>query len=112
MSLSAVLTLCRLLHFGTCIFVFGASAFCLALLRGRDVADACGQLRVAIRGGALGALLTSILWLLCVAASMMGNWQAALEPRLVGAVLSQTEFGTAWGWHIGLSVIVVLLTLR
>lgn len=112
MSLSAALTICRLLHFATCIFVFGASAFCLALPRGMDASDACSRLRVALRGAALGALLTSILWLLCVAASMMGNWQAVLEPELIGAVLSQTEFGTAWSWHVGLSVVVLLLTIR
>lgn len=111
MSLSAVLTVCRLLHFGTCIFVFGASTFCLALPRDTDASDACGRLRVPIRYAAFGALLTSLLWLLCVAGSMMGNWQPVLEPQLIGAVLSQTEFGTAWSWHVGLSIIVLLLTL-
>jgi copper resistance protein D len=47
----------------------------------------------------------------CVAAEMAAMPSAALDPLILRVVLSATEFGHAWCWHVGFAVALLVLCL-
>ena len=106
------LVLCRFTHFLAGMLIFGASAY-LWLCAPRRLARA---LSPAIRRLTLAAsvvvFLTAILWVAIESASMADDWSAAVDPEMIGAVLTATAFGRAWAAHLvlaaGLLAVVVL----
>ena len=57
----------------------------------------------------LVALITAIAWLALESASMADDWTAALDPSLIGAVLTDTAFGPAWAAHLVLAATVAVV---
>jgi putative copper resistance protein D len=57
------------------------------------------------------ALASGIGWLLLVAASMAGSWDAAFEPSTLRLVLSRTFFGQVWSWHLLFNALLLVLLL-
>ena len=90
------------------MLAFGASAYLWLYtpdaLR-RSLAPAVGRL---VATASVIALVTAILWLQLEAASMADDWNAATDPGVVGAVLTDTAFGNAWIARLVLAAALVL----
>jgi copper resistance protein D len=96
MDLSLALALCRFLHVGSAMFLFGAFAYLCVLVPAtlaKHVEAALQPLRlVAI---ALAALTTAVA--LPLAAATIGDgWQDAFDPASIQAILLETDVGRAW----------------
>lgn len=108
--MQTALILCRFAHFWVLLTLFG---ICLSqelllrplLTRMRHLQSP----RLTFWLAAL-ALLSAIAWLMLTAASMASSWADAIDPATLLLVLGHTSFGTFWGWHIGLNL-VLLVTL-
>ena len=103
-----LLAVCRFAHFMAAMLAFGASAYLWLYTPDamrRSLAPAVGRL-VAI--ASVIALVTAILWLQLEAASMADDWNAATDPGVVGAVLTDTAFGNAWIARLVLTAALVL----
>jgi putative copper resistance protein D len=108
--MDVLLAAARLLHFAAAIQLFGIAAF-YALLLPDALRPALERpfRRVAFLS-ALLTLLGGIVWLLATAGSMANGLADAVNPQIVGTVLSQTAFGRVWGPHLvlaGLALIAV-----
>ena len=100
------LILCRLLHYGSAILLFGIATF-QAALAPVDLREALASpLRALFAGALAAALLTTAVWLFLVSGQMAGDWADVWTPSTWYAVLADTEFGQVWRCRI---VIVVLL---
>jgi putative copper resistance protein D len=106
--MEAALAVCRFAHFAAAMTLFGATAFVVALAP-RDLALALAPATRAIAAAAIPvAALSAVAWLAFESASMTGDWNALVEPRAIGAVLTDTEFGAVWQWRLGLTVVLVV----
>ena len=105
------LALCRFVHFLAAMLAFGASAF-LWLCAPVDLRRALApKVRPLVVAAALVALATAILWLALEAASMAGDWSAAVDPGVIAAVLTETSFGPAWIAHLAFAAALVAVLL-
>jgi copper resistance protein D len=112
MALEIALVVCRFAHFAACIFVFGASAFCIALPRVPDGDGRRDGLRSALRFAAVATVITAILWFQCVAGMMTGNAGSAADLTVLQILLFKTSFGQIWLWRILLALAVAIVGLR
>jgi putative copper resistance protein D len=107
--MQTALIVCRFLHFGFLLPLFG---ICLAqdlLLR-----SSLGRTWQPVRGmrWLTGlALLTAVGWLMLAGASMAGSWSDGFAPENLLLVLGHTSFGKVWAWHIGLNLLLLALLL-
>ena len=105
------LALCRFAHFLAAMLTFGSSAY-LALYAPerlkRELSPANWRLALA---ASLIALVTAIVWLMLESAAMAGDSNAAVDPRAIGAVLSETAFGRAWLAHLILAAALVAVVV-
>ena len=99
------------LHFLAAMLAFGSSAF-LWLCAPVDLRRALSpKVRRLVVAAALVALATAILWLALEAASMAGDWSAAVDPGVIAAVLTETAFGPAWIAHLAFAAALVAVLL-
>ncbi|WP_268796476.1 copper homeostasis membrane protein CopD [Pseudomonas huanghezhanensis] len=109
------LILCRFVHFGAVLLLFGISAFgmlfraCLAGFNSSPLARHVGQLRKWL---AALALLSALVWLALTAASMAGDWRDGWAPDTLALVLGYTFFGHVWIVHLSLNLLVLLAVYR
>lgn len=105
------LAVCRFAHFMGSMLAFGSSAYlwlyapdelCLAL--------SPSVWRLAFAASVI-ALVSAFLWLVLEAASMAGDWEAAVEPGMIVAVLTDTDFGRVWLPRLVLAVALVAVIL-
>jgi putative copper resistance protein D len=107
--MEAALAVCRFAHFAAAMTLFGATAFVVALAP-RDLALALAPATRAIAAAAIPvAALSAVACLAFESASMTGDWNALVDPRAIGAVLTDTESGAVWQWRLGLAVVLVAL---
>ena len=101
------LAVCRFAHFMAAMLAFGVSAnlwlYAPKSLRGR-LAPAIWRV---VAASSVVALLTAILWLALEAASMAGDWSAAVDPGVIGDVLADTIFGRVWATRLVLAAALV-----
>jgi copper resistance protein D len=105
------LALCRFVHFMAAMLTFGMSAYLWLYVP--------EQLRLALTPvprrlalvASLVALITAIAWLMLESASMADDWSAALDPRAIGEVLTDTAFGHAWTPHLVLAAALVAVVI-
>jgi putative copper export protein len=57
------------------------------------------------------ALISAIAWLALESASMADDWSAAVDPDLIGAVLTGTAFGHAWAAHLAVAAALVAVVV-
>ena len=57
------------------------------------------------------ALLSALAMVPCVAAEMAAMPSAALDPLILRVVVSATEFGHAWCWHVGFALALLVLSV-
>lgn len=101
------LVIARLVHFAAAMATFGAAAFGVYALD-RDV-DAtpphltaylhCWNIQL-VRISAALTLVSALAIVPFVAASMAGSASAAFDLPTIATVLSATEFGRVWCWHL------------
>src|SRR5215467_3042778 len=109
----AGLVLSRFLHYGASLILFGASLFPLYTYcrrAGEARARANRFQQVTVSAAAFAALLTGVLWFICVAASMTGTPSGAADPEALWSVLSETSFGYVWILRLVLITIFIGLT--
>ncbi|MHC8300186.1 copper homeostasis membrane protein CopD [Pseudomonas sp. ZS1P83] len=108
--MTSAMVLCRFLHFTVVLMLFGAWVFRPLLLNG--AAEKLDQrLMRTSRWLAAVALVSGVVWLLLITASMAGAWDAAFDPSTLHLVLGTTFFGQAWRWHLLLNALLVALLM-
>jgi copper resistance protein D len=106
----------RFAHFAAAMAAFGIGAFRLYAFAG-DPASAQTPARLALDqtlgramiASAAVAVLSALAMVPCVAAEMAAMPTAALDPLILRVVLSATEFGHVWCWHVGFAVALLVL---
>ncbi len=108
--MTEIFVLCRLLHYGATMLLFGAGAFSWGLAPRRlGAALNDGMWRIA----GLAALLLVVTtpgWLLAESGLMGEGWPDVFNPRTIETVLLDTEFGRVWQWH-GVLVVALLAAI-
>jgi putative copper resistance protein D len=105
------LILCRFVHFGAVLLLFGIRVFGLlfnmqrAGIENSPLASRLDRINLTL---ALVALVSAVAWLMLTAGSMAGDWRDALDPDTLTLVLSSTFFGRVWIFHLALAVLVLL----
>jgi copper resistance protein D len=103
------LLLARLVHFASTLGLFGAVAFdTYAGPAGKAVTQ---ELRRGLIAAAAASLVSAIAWLFLEAASFADDWSKALDPDVIGAVLTDTEFGRIWAVRLALALAVLMLAI-
>lgn len=114
------LILCRFVHFGAVLLMFGIGLFRCLLLRSlllHRYPDASGSgpespesqaLQGTLRWLSAVALISAVSWLMLTAANMSGDGYAAVDWQTLGLVLGKTFFGHVWIIHLGLSVLAFI----
>ncbi|MBP1125160.1 MULTISPECIES: copper homeostasis membrane protein CopD [Pseudomonas] len=110
--MATLLVLCRFVHFIVVLLMFGACAFRPWLLGTHAQPALDRQLLRITRGLAWLGLVSGVVWLLLITASMAGNWDAALQPATVRRVLGKTFFGQVWVWHLLLNLLLVIALIK
>jgi putative copper resistance protein D len=104
------LILCRFVHFGAVLLLFGIGMFGLLFKTQRaGIQNGLLALRLERINLTLAgvALVSAIAWLMLTAGSMAGDWRDAFDPDTLGLVLGSTFFGHVWIFHLGLAVLVL-----
>jgi putative copper resistance protein D len=106
------LILCRFVHFGTVLLLFGLGLFRHVLftssLRAFEAGPASRRLDRAVGRMACVALVSALSWLMLTAANMTDSWHDATDPQTLVLVLTHTFFGHVWILHLLLNGLVVL----
>lgn len=110
--MATLLVLCRFLHFIVVLLMFGAWVFRPWLLGAHVQPTLDRQLLRITRGLAGLGLVTRVVWLLLITASMAGSWDAALQPATLQLVLGKTFFGQVWAWHLLLNLLLVIVLIK
>jgi putative copper resistance protein D len=108
------LILCRFMHFGAVLLLFGVALFrsvLFASFLSSLETRAARRLDRAMAALAFLALLSAVAWLMLTAANMADDWQDAVSLQTIGAVLGHTFFGHVWIVHLLLCLLAVLLCL-
>ena len=103
------LAFCRFAHFMAAMLTCGMSAYLWAYAPERLTLALSPIVRRLALIASLVALITAIAWLALESASMADDWTAALDPSLIGAVLTDTAFGPAWAAHLVLAATVAVV---
>ena len=110
--MATLLVLCRFLHFIVVLLMFGAWVFRPWLLGAHVQPTLDRQLLRITRGLAGLGLVTGVVWLLLITASMAGSWDSALQPATVQLVLGKTFFGQVWTWHLLFNLLLVIVLIK
>jgi putative copper resistance protein D len=108
------LILCRFVHFGAVLLLFGVGLFRSVLFASYLSPFEDGTARRldrAMAGFAALALLSAVAWLMLTAANMADDWHDAVNLQTIGSVLGHTFFGHVWIVHLLLCLLAVLLSL-
>jgi putative copper resistance protein D len=110
-----VLVIARLVHFASAMAAFGAAAFAVYAV---DISAEDPQADAAVlfdrwnmrvvRVSAVVVLVSGLAIVPFVAVRMAGAASAALDPATIATVLSETEFGRVWCWHLLLAALLIL----
>jgi copper resistance protein D len=106
-----VLALCRFAHFMTAMLTFGASAYLWLYAPERLTLALSPVVRRLTLIASFVALITAIVWLALESASMADDWSAAVDPDLIGAVLTGTAFGHVWAARLALAAALVTVVV-
>lgn len=104
------LILCRFVHFGAVLLLFGIRVFGLAFnlqpasIENSALAPRLARINLIL---ALVASVSAVAWLMLTAGSMAGDWRDAFDVDTLALVLSSTFFGRVWIFHLALSVLVL-----
>ena len=105
----AVLAAARFAHFAALTLLFGLAAFPLYAPRATPAIPA---LRRLLRALAALALATGGGELLVMAGNMGGGPASMLDPAILSAVMTDTDYGKVWAGRLVLAAVVLGLSLR
>ena len=105
------LSLCRFAHFMTAMLTFGSSAYLWFYAPERLTLALSPVIRRLTLIASFVALISAIAWLALESASMADDWSAAVDPDLIGAVLTGTAFGHAWAAHLAVAAALVAVVV-
>jgi putative copper resistance protein D len=110
------LILCRFLHFGAVLLLFGIGTFRSLLFAPHllpvEASPAGSRLSRRLGWLATIALASAVAWLMLTAAYLSNDWRSAIDLSTVGRVLGNTWFGHVWILHLLLNALVVILNRR
>jgi putative copper resistance protein D len=110
------LILCRFVHFGAVLLLFGIGFFRRVLfaqwVQPFEAEPTARTLDRALIGLACLSLLSALGWLMLTAADIADDWHAGLDPQTLALVLGNTFFGHVWIIHVLLNVLVVGASMR
>jgi putative copper resistance protein D len=100
------LVLCRALHYGSALLLFGVGAF-QGWLAPPVLANSLDAAlwRIA-RLAAVVAFLSALAWLFLASGEMGDGWSDVWNPATWYAVLADTEFGHVWQFHLLLGAVL------
>jgi putative copper resistance protein D len=105
------LVLCRVLHYGSALILFGIGAFQGWLASPALAHSLDGVLWRIVRLAALLAFLSAVAWLLLASGEMGDGWRDVWNPATWYAVLADTDFGHVWQFHLLLAAVLAGLVL-
>ncbi|WP_062381458.1 copper homeostasis membrane protein CopD [Pseudomonas abietaniphila] len=108
------LILCRFVHFGAVLLLFGVELFRSVLFASYLSSFEAGMARRldrAMAGLAILGLMSAMAWLMLTAASMADDWHDAVSLQTIGSVIGHTFFGHVWIAHLFLGLLAVLFCL-
>ncbi|HEY4252174.1 MAG TPA: copper homeostasis membrane protein CopD [Roseomonas sp.] len=106
-GLQAALALDRLVQDAALMLAFGASAFTALLAPAGLRAGLRCRLRACLVAAAILACLGVLLWLPLQAGQILGGWDAALDPPMLGAVALRTATGRVWLLRAALALLLL-----
>lgn len=110
------LILCRFIHFGAVLLLFGVGAFRSLLFAPHllpfEASPAAPRLSRLLAWLAAIALASALAWLILTAAYLSSDWSSAIDPPTVARVLGNTWFGHVWIIHLLLNTLAVVLNRR
>jgi copper resistance protein D len=106
-----ILVLCRLLHYGSALLLFGISAFQGWLAPQHLARSLDAALGRVVSVAAFIGLLSAVAWLLLASGEMGEGWSDVWNPATWYAVLTDTEFGRVWQIHLLLAAALVSLLM-
>jgi len=110
MSPDTALAVCRFAHTLPLMLVWGASAYLAGLVEGARAAEAWRQLHPWVVAAAIVAVAATIATLPVETAFIGNGWTDALNPSVIGEVLTTTTVGQAWiGEATGAVLLLVAL---
>lgn len=110
------LILCRFVHFGAVLLLFGSGLFRSVLFTSNLTAFVTRpdsrrlDLQLAWLTGT--ALLSALGWLMLTAGSMAGDWREGFAPSTLALVLGHTFFGHVWVVHLALNLLALIWVIR
>lgn len=108
--MDSALILCKWVHYLTAMLLFGGSLFRLRLGSGAAAIDRALGRSLAV--AAVGALLSTIFWLLLEAGNMGDGWADMLDPATVSAVVVDTSFGHVFAARLLLALIFLPVAMK
>ena len=106
--MAEALLICRFLHFSAAMLLLGTSAFAGTMMPPSLRHELDRPLRRLTAALLIIAALTSVAWFGIDAAEMGNGWSDAVNPDNLVAVITGTEYGAVWMWHLVIMVALVL----
>jgi putative copper resistance protein D len=97
----------RVVHFAAAMLLLGVASFAAFIAPTELVAPRRRLVRGMEALLVLLIALTSVAWLALEAGAAGKGWSDVLAPSTWLTVLSATDFGSAWIWHLALSAVLV-----
>ena len=109
----------RFVHFAAAMAAFGIVAFQSYAFSGalEAVAEVPARIELDRRLGhmttaaAVFVLVTALALIPCVTAEMTGSAGAGFDISMDTTMLTETEFGRVWCWHVGFAVLLLAASL-
>jgi copper resistance protein D len=105
-----LLAAARFVHYAATLQLFGVTVFYVVLMPAQSRPALERPLRAIAIGSAAVTLVSGVLWLLATAAGMGSGPSDAINPTVVGTVLTRTGFGQVWGPRLLLAAAALGLT--
>ena len=110
------LILCRFVHIGAVLLLFGVGLFRHLLfadaLRAFNANPTRPRLDRALHGLTGVALVSAVAWMMLTAASMADAWQGAIDLQTLTLVGAHTFFGHVWVGHLLLNLVALIVCSR
>lgn len=110
------LILCRFVHFGAVLLMFGSGVFRGVLFASNMAGFEASPTRQHVDRLLLWltgtALLSALGWLILTAGSMADDWREGFAPSTLALVLGHTFFGHVWIVHLALNLLALIWVLR